>query len=821
MPDDPNLHSIDLNVLPAQYRPRVLPPTIRILWVIALVLLIAALPTLVFMFREQAAVQALEEEQAQLQSTLGVMRTPEEGLATLQEELSHTVRLLEQVETLYPMIQGEQRDWPQVLGALANFDPERIRVIELFQRDQDLTLVGLALSRDDVLTYQSSLERSGAFLQVSLQGMEVSEEPFAPPTPTATPTLTGTLGAAPTPGPGTPVATPMPPPYDAYELDDLVPSYLAVGEIQERNFYPQWDIDTVEFLGKAGRRYCVMALPQALGVDPVLEAKVGTNTLENDDCVYSSSPHIACLCPSGGPADSLAAKVEVQVPRGADEMVRVRVSNRARFGPDQAYSLQVIEVVGDVWEVDDAVAKPIGIGEVQERSFFPANDVDRVTFMAKANVVYRLSTDSLAPGVDTVLTVQVGEQTYRNDDATPGEVRSEVIFSTSVDERVYVNVTNKGLFGANATYNLELAVVGGDIYEPDDNAPKPISPLEEQAHSFYPEGDIDRMTLNVKAGVEYTVQTYDLAPGVDTAITVEFDGQTFSGDDIQRDNIASQVRFTAWKDGVALITISNREQYGIDKTYKVIVLPTGPGPTLPPTPDLRDPYEPDQQNPPLLAINDIQRRNFYPTGDVDYVRILYKGGRTYQLFTYNLAPGVDTVIEMTLEGIVYRNEDVAADDVSSRILFTPQYDGEAIATIRNQGRYGPDQTYDVTMMLLPAATPTPTPTDDLRDAYEPDETAPPVSIAGAVATTQLFPHGRYRLCPPRSAGWLGVCGSSGGAGAWRGATPLRYGGWRSAARLSRYHARGRAAPRATGQPGSAVGDPQLCGPLWQRTGIRA
>jgi Tfp pilus assembly protein PilN len=758
MPDDSSQRSIDFNILPAQYRPRVVPPIIRIIWVIAVVLLIAALPALVFMFGQQGAVSDLERERAQVESTLRVVRTPEEALATLQEELSHTVRLLEQIETIYPIIEAERRNWPQVLSALADYDPERLRVVELFQRDRDLTLVGLALSRDDVLSYQGSLERSGAFLQVSLQGMEVSDAPFAEPTPTATPTITGTVGATPTVGPGTPVATPMPPPYDAYEMDDLTPGYIAIGETQTRNFYPQWDVDTVEFLGKAGRRYCVMALPQALGVDPVLEVKVGTSKLENDDCVYSSSPHIACLCPSGGPADSLAAKVEVQVPRTGDETVLVRINNRARFGPEQTYTLQVIEVIGDAWEVDDVIAKPIGINEVQERSFFPAGDIDRVTFVAKPNVVYRLSTDNLAPGVDTVISAQVGDKTYRNDDAVPGEVRSEVTFSTPVDQRVYVNVTNKGLFGANATYSLSLTVVGGDIYEPDDNNPKPISPFEEQERSFYPEGDIDRMTLNVKAGVEYTIQTYDLAPGVDTVIKVEFDGQVFWSDDIQRDNIASEVRFTAWKDGVALITITNREQYGIDMTYKVIVLPTGPGPTLTPTTDLRDPYEPDQQDPPTLAVNDVQRRNFYPDGDVDYVRIPYKAGRTYQLRTYNLAPGVDTVLEMTVEGIVYRNEDIAVDDVSSRIVFTPLYDGETIATVRNRGRYGPNQTYDITLTLLPpapTATPTATPTLDLRDAYEPDEVTPQYLLPGQIQRRNFFPSGDIDYARlDLQAGWV-------------------------------------------------------------------
>ncbi len=52
---------------------------------------------------------------------------------------------------------------------------------------------------------------------------------------------------------------------------------------------------------------------------------------------------------------------------------------------------------------------------------------------------------------------------------------------------------------------------------------------EIQERSFYPEGDVDYARFRVKAGHWYDVHTRDLAPLVDTTLTVELGGTRLPG----------------------------------------------------------------------------------------------------------------------------------------------------------------------------------------------------------------------------------------------------------------------------------------------------
>lgn len=109
----------------------------------------------------------------------------------------------------------------------------------------------------------------------------------------------------------------------------------------------------------------------------------------------------------------------------------------------------------DAFEPDDAQPKDIFLGQPQLHSFFPGDDVDRVKFLAKAGRYYRVFTSDLAPGVDTVLTVRLGDVTHSNDDAKPGTLRSEVAFQMGgADAQALVEVQNRGSYGPEMTYRI-------------------------------------------------------------------------------------------------------------------------------------------------------------------------------------------------------------------------------------------------------------------------------------------------------------------------------------------------------------------------------
>ena len=109
----------------------------------------------------------------------------------------------------------------------------------------------------------------------------------------------------------------------------------------------------------------------------------------------------------------------------------------------------------DAYEPDDAQAKDIFLGQPQLHTFFPADDVDRVRFLAKAGRFYRVYTSDLAPGVDTLLSVKLGDLTYSNDDVKPGTLRSEVSFQVGgADAVALVEVQNRGSYGPEMSYRI-------------------------------------------------------------------------------------------------------------------------------------------------------------------------------------------------------------------------------------------------------------------------------------------------------------------------------------------------------------------------------
>jgi hypothetical protein len=109
----------------------------------------------------------------------------------------------------------------------------------------------------------------------------------------------------------------------------------------------------------------------------------------------------------------------------------------------------------DQYEPDDAQPKSIYLGQAQQHNFFPAGDVDSVTFTAKAFGYYRIRSQNLAGGVSTFLTVRVGRATFVNNQGIPGSVGSEVDFQNLGPEtQAVITITNRGAFGADKTYSL-------------------------------------------------------------------------------------------------------------------------------------------------------------------------------------------------------------------------------------------------------------------------------------------------------------------------------------------------------------------------------
>ena len=113
------------------------------------------------------------------------------------------------------------------------------------------------------------------------------------------------------------------------------------------------------------------------------------------------------------------------------------------------------------------------------------------------------------------------------------------------------------------------------------------------------------------------------------------------------------------------------------------------------------------------------------------VKFLAKAGYWYDVRTFDLAVGVDTIITVTVGADVYVNDDLSQTEHASRVTFSTTVDTLAMVTVADvAGHGGADNWYWITV-------------EQLVDRYEPDDTddnARPIAV-GEKQTHNFYPEG--------------------------------------------------------------------------------
>jgi len=608
--------------------------------------------------------------------------------------------------------------WPRIATALSNYAPERLYLTSISQDGDWLSVAGRARSCQDVVDYATSLERAAAFENVVVESI----------TQVTTPSIATWTPHSPGDAPDNPTPTPVVP--DTYEPDEDTPRPIVEGEIQWHTFYPANDVDRVTFWGQPGRSYCIQALPQSAGADPALEVTVDGALYANVNCRSTVDALGVCPCPMGTAYADLGATVLAHVAPGTAQQVDIGVLNRGEYGPEQWYTLLITEALPDPWEPDDLHPTAISPGEVQTRTFYPLGDVDRATFAVVAGRAYEVRAKALSADADPVLTLFANGTIYQNDNSASGDPSAYVAFVATSTGTATLAVTNRGQFGAGATYRLEVVGVTGDQYEPDDQDPKILALWEQQHHTFFPDGDIDRAEFSVKAGRVYQVETRDLSVGVDTILSVLVGGTAYRNDDAAPGQRSSRVSFRSENDGVALVTVTNCGQFGSDMGYTLTVREStgAPSPT-PSAPPCTDGYEPDDIIPQIIAVGESFVHSFCPDGDMDRAVFTAKAGHAYYAETFGLSRGVDTVLSIQIGQTSQTNDDRAPHDPSSAmaIVNATGADAPAYVLVCNKGLDGPDATYTLWVRHI-----------GMGNTYEPDDKTLVSVTVGTSQTRTLY-----------------------------------------------------------------------------------
>lgn len=507
-----------------------------VLWLIVIGLAILFVPLFLVFNTLRTDVTRLQTELEPLQGQLAAQGTPPPELQLLIEQAAAANGEVDAIAAVYPTLIASHIDWQPAMHTLGSYDQSQMLLTNITQEVRRLTIVGKAMDQSQVVAYARALEESGLFNSVEIQSITQVDGPLFTATPIIT--STGVISGTTTPG--------------------------ADG-------------------GSGGSSGGSGGSGGSSGGSGGSGAGSGTGS--------TSTPSGAGSGTGGSPTPSAS--------------------------PDGR----------DAYEPDNNTPSPIFLGQIQDHSFYPDNDVDLVVFLAKANRYYEIITQSLAPGVDTVIEVTVGDTTFINDDGKPGTLGSAVSFqSGGSDMDVRVLIRNRGQFGPEMSYQVvvnELVPTStgtpqssvtpsptstpsltptpsptrtptttptpsntptrtptatplpGDQYEPNNTVPSLIGVGGVQTHTFDPANDVDRVTFPVKNGRHYQVYSSNLAPGVDTFLTVTMNGQTWQSDDYAPPglgNLASAVCFSTSVDANPVATFTNiAGQYGPDKTYNIVV----------------------------------------------------------------------------------------------------------------------------------------------------------------------------------------------------------------------------------------------------------
>jgi Tfp pilus assembly protein PilN len=295
--------------------------TSLLLWATALSLIFFFLPLQVLATTAHRDVSGLETNLTSAQASLNRVPTPLPEIQRWLTPLAEVQGQLKQVQAAYPALASHRADWPAAAGAIANYDPNQIVLTSVTASQGHAVLEGRATGDGPVLAYAAALEQSNLFSSVIIQSLQITNTVYTTFT-VAAPTLTATATYTPT---STPTATPDL--RDSFEPDATQPQPLALGTLQQHNFYPNGDVDNVTFLAKALQVYRVYTSGLAPGVDTLLTVRVGGMSWTNDDVK---------------PGD-LSSQVIFQNP-GSDAMALVTVTNRGQYGPSMIYQLGVEEL---------------------------------------------------------------------------------------------------------------------------------------------------------------------------------------------------------------------------------------------------------------------------------------------------------------------------------------------------------------------------------------------------------------------------------------------------------------------------------------------
>ena len=268
---------------------------------------------------------------------------------------------------------------------------------------------------------------------------------------------------------------------------------------------------------------------------------------------------------------------------------------------------------------------------------------------------------------------------------------------------------------------------GGSLPNPGDDhgnthmAATPASLSTPASGTIEVAGDVDVFSVDLSAGVDYTMLTSNLGAGMDSVVQLfDTNGTTLlaENDDFVAGTPTSRVDYTPALDGTYFVAVKHADAAAGTGTYEVGMVLTA---VLPPPP-APDDHGNDHMSATALTLNTAQGGVIENAGDFDYFSIDLQAGQAYEFMTDNLGAGMDTILTLyDTDGTTQldQNDDSAVSQsfsLASRIpddpaqTFTPAAAGTYFLVVEHYSSSATGGTYDI--IVMDGAAPTPPPADD-------------------------------------------------------------------------------------------------------------
>jgi len=483
------------------------------------------------------------------------------------------------------------------------------------------------------------------------------------------------------------------PPPDAFEPDNTIDQakLLQLDVVQDRSFTYAGDVDWVRFRTQPGQTY----LFRTFDLDDQVDTTLALHGEDGRELAFNDNA-------DGGRASAIVYRSD------RAETLYLRLATYDAPQLDLRYRLAVslfTPAPPDAFEPDDNpnIARPLRVDEEQEHTISDPDDSDWLVFSVRPETAYRINLSAVGLGVDLEMDLRDAAGNILTTGSYRDSLNRELNYLADVEATVYLNIRAARITSNDTGYRVLLQAapaVAIDKFEPDDEFAQAslLVPGEEQERTIRSELDVDHALVEVQAGEAYLLRAVAVNAETETELFLWlFDdaGNILTTSEIfgSEPGLLGHIAFVAETTGTLSLHIHafNLPVGGLSYRLTLERIP-------PPQPD---PFEPDnnrQQARPIV-IGETQQHNFIGF-DEDWLVITMQADQTYLIETFDLDPGVETIVYVfDGAGVLIASDNNTAPN--SRIEFRPSRSGTYYLRILNIGVANFGESYRVRVVVKP------------------------------------------------------------------------------------------------------------------------